>query len=137
MRRLTEAAEGPAGVEVSRVQDVVVVALRGDHDLSTKRHVSKALAGVRPGTPVVVDLTACTFVDSTIIGVFLDACRAGSRPAPAVAIVLPSDTSYVYRALTVVGLRDLIPLHRSLDAALRGLPSRAGEGARQPRSPAP
>jgi anti-anti-sigma factor len=117
MRRFPQ-TPGPGSVEVRRVADVIVVALRGDHDLSTKRHVAGALAGVRQGSPVVVDLTFCTFVDSTVIGVFLDAGPTGSQPARALSIVLPNDTSYVYRALAVVGVRDLIPLHDSLEAAL-------------------
>lgn len=98
----------------------VVVRLCGDHDLSTKPSLLEALAAVRRASGVVIDLTRCTFVDSTIIAAIVHAVRASSQKGPGVSVVLPSDTSYVYRALSVAGLRDLLPSSHPIEAARQG-----------------
>ena len=97
----------------------VVVALRGDHDLSTKPRVVEALSRLRRESAVIViDLRQCTFVDSTIIAVILDAGCRDAPQEPHVSVVLPDDASYVCRALSVIGLRDLLPVRLSVEAAL-------------------
>lgn len=98
----------------------VVVALRGDHDLSTKPRVVEALSRLRRESPavVVIDLRQCSFVDSTIIAVILAAGGSDTPREPRVSVVLPDDASYVCRALSVIGLRDLLPVHLSIEAAL-------------------
>jgi anti-anti-sigma factor len=100
----------------------VVISLSGDHDHSTKPRLIDALAGVRQEQWVVIDLQRCTFVDSTIIATILAACRRGATREPNVSVALPDDTSYVWRALSVVGLRDLVPAHLSIEAALEAVP---------------
>ena len=96
----------------------VVVALKGDHDLSTKRRLLQALAGVGPKAHVIIDLTRCTFVDSTIISAILGVSQIAHPSKQTVSLVLPDDTSYVYRALAVIGLHDFVPVHQSIEAAL-------------------
>ena len=78
------------------------------------------LAAVAPEAAVVIDLTACTFIDSTVIGAILNTWP----DRPRVSLVLPADSSYVTRALSVIGVRDLLPVHPSVAAALAAL----GEG---------
>jgi anti-anti-sigma factor len=98
--------------------NAIVLTLIGDHDLATKPKLVAALAGLAPEAAVVIDLTRCTFVDSTVIGAIL-----GTRlpDGPSVSLVLPPDTSYVVRALSVIGMRDLLPAHPSVEAALECL----------------
>jgi hypothetical protein len=38
-----------------------------------------------------------------------------------VSLVFPPDTSYVVRALSVIGMPDLLPVHPSVEAALECL----------------
>ena len=109
-------------IRVLRVREAVVVTLRGDHDLSTKAGVTDALRRLNRERRVVIDLRQCTFVDSTIIGAILAACRGDSARDPHVSVVMPGDTSYVYRALSVIGLSDLVPAHLSIEAALEATP---------------
>lgn len=54
-----------------------VVVLRGEHDLSTSEGLRVALASVRGRA--LVDLTACTFIDATILGVLLADARRRDR----------------------------------------------------------
>jgi anti-anti-sigma factor len=109
-----------ASIEIRELPGGIVVSLAGDHDLSTKPQLVQALARFGRGawTRIVLDLRACTFVDSTIIAAILAAQRQASTRDASVAVVLPADTSYVYRALSVVGLTALIPAHASIEAAL-------------------
>jgi anti-anti-sigma regulatory factor len=112
----------PAGasIQTRAIPGGVVIALSGDHDLSTKREVVESLGLVRREQRLLIDLQRCTFVDSTIIGAILAVCGRGSSREPDVCVVLPPDSSYVYRALSVIGLRDLVPAYRSIEAALEG-----------------
>ena len=55
-----------------------------------------------------IDLRQCSFVDSTIVGAILATRPQDSSQEPTVSVVLPDDTSYVYRALSVIGLTDLV-----------------------------
>jgi anti-anti-sigma factor len=103
---------------VHELQDAAVISLIGDHDLSTKPELVDRLAKLRNRRRVVIDLQRCTFVDSTIVGAILAACRADAPRGPKVSIVVPDDTSYVYRALSVLGLGDLVPTHPSVASAL-------------------
>ena len=113
---------------MSRSQDVVVrsvrgraivVELHGDHDLSTKVQVRNALASLAAARRVIIDLSRCTFVDSTVIAAILTSCSANPPgEQQRISLVTPPDTSYVNRALTVLGVRDLIAVHDSLEQAL-------------------
>jgi anti-anti-sigma factor len=111
----------------------VIVALRGDHDLSTKPQVVEALGRLRAESRgvIVIDLRQCSFVDSTIIGVILAAGRRDTPQEPSVSVVLPDDASYVSRALSVVGLRDLIPVRLTMEAALEVGAQESDTGAGQ------
>ena len=71
-----------------------------------------------PRAAAVRDRRQGTFVDSTRIGTILGSRRRVSSHERNVSGVLPDDTSYVYRALSVIGLRDLVPAHVSVEAAL-------------------
>lgn len=107
------------GVEVRPAPgNVIVLALTGDHDLATKPMLLAELAEIPLDASVIIDLTRCTFLDSSVIGAILGA-RVPDRPR--VSLVLPPDTSYVTRALSVVGMRDLLPVHASVTAALASL----------------
>jgi anti-anti-sigma factor len=84
---------GPAGRDG---QYAAVVALTGAHDISTRREVERALAPIRGET--MVDLTDCSFMDSSVLSAILQKARTlgvegyglevRSRPGSAVARML-------------------------------------------------
>jgi anti-anti-sigma factor len=114
-----DARDGGASVAVRAVPGGrVVVTLIGDHDLATKAQLLQALAGVGGQAGVIFDLTHCTFVDSTIIATILGVVQAGSPSARSISVVLPDTTTYVSRALSVLGVEQLMPVHGSLEEAL-------------------
>lgn len=65
---------GDRPIIVEHLPDTTVVALRGEHDIPTvKAELAAVLAS---GGKVVVDLSAATFIDSTIFGALFDPARA-------------------------------------------------------------
>ena len=87
-------------------EDLAVLTVRGEHDLSTApdlRRRLKALIG--EGDSIVVDLSPATFVDSTILGVILDAYRRASDAGLGFAVAHANGGSAVARVLEVTGLK--------------------------------
>jgi anti-anti-sigma factor len=78
-----------------------VVALTGEHDLATGDAVRVALAPL--GGRILVDLTECAFIDSTIIGILVKKAGELSREGRALELRVPLD-SVVAHALAVIGL---------------------------------
>jgi anti-sigma B factor antagonist len=101
-------------------EGLAVLTVRGEHDLSTApdlRRRLKALIG--EGDAIVVDLSPATFVDSTILGVILDACRRASDAGLGFAVAAANGGSAVDRVLEVTGLKAELPVHSARkDAAL-------------------
>jgi anti-anti-sigma factor len=58
-------------IAVREERDGAVVAATGELDLSTCSQLAEALAGLRSPRWVVVDLAACTFIDSSGLGVLV------------------------------------------------------------------
>jgi anti-sigma B factor antagonist len=98
-----------------------VVSPRGEIDALTAPQLGRRLLRlVDDGkTGVVVDLSSVTFMDSTGIGVLLNALRAlGSRQGKLV-LVCPHER--VLRPFQITGLTGLLQIFRSREEALGGL----------------
>ena len=64
--------------------DVVVVVVEGEHDIYTAPTLRERLdEALGRGGGIVVDLTAATFVDSSVLGALLDARRRAIESARA------------------------------------------------------
>lgn len=103
-----------------------VITLPGESDAYVAPRVRSDLATALTGeSPLVVDLTQATFIDSTIVGVLLEGladCEKHERP---LVLLLPDDAApEVHRLFEITGLSALLPVVRSWDeAATRvGLP---------------
>jgi anti-anti-sigma factor len=116
---------GGARIDLHAVaDDTIVVTLSGEHDLSTQARLLEALSDAREEPKVIVDLTPCEFLDSTIIRVLV---RARQGRTQQVAIVAPGG-GYVQRILQLAGGDELLPVHGSFEDALRGLEESDAEG---------
>ncbi|MCW2706401.1 MAG: anti-sigma factor antagonist [Frankiales bacterium] len=104
---------------------MLLVELVGDHDIATSPEVRRALAGARHVPLVVVDFSACTFIDSTVLGVLAGASRrvaeGGGR------LVGRNPSGIVAKALAITGLDELLEMTRELDVdvSLPWLPGRS------------
>jgi anti-sigma B factor antagonist len=101
---------------VETVGDAIVVRLAGELDLYNAEDVRGALAGAAAAAPrlIVVDLTQVEFVDSTALGVLIEArSKLGQN-----GIALAGPRLETRRALQVSGLDRHLPVHDSVDDAL-------------------
>src|SRR4051794_41777632 len=67
--------------------DVVVVVVEGEHDIYTAPTLRERLEeALGRGGGIVVDLTAATFVDSSVLGALLDARRRAIEAGPGAGV---------------------------------------------------
>ena len=105
-----------------------VVMLGGDHDVASRQTIADAFAVAGPDRDVLVDLTECTFVDSTIIKLLLHTLRSLEENNARLELVIDSDPrGHVARITELMGIADVIPTHSSRSDGIRSLAG--GEGA--------
>jgi anti-anti-sigma factor len=100
----------------------VVVALPAEIDMANAGRAGQQLgAAFTPGVrTVIADMTATTFCDSSGISMLVRAHKLAAASNAQLRLVVPSMT--VLRALTLVGMDDLLPIYPSLSQALAGGP---------------
>ena len=103
-------------VTVERYDDCRVVSLQGDHDVSTVGLVRGLLADARAaGGVVFVDLTAATFIDTTIAVALLEAFLADMPTR--LRFVMPAD-SIPRRIFYTIGFGTGLPVYERLQDAV-------------------
>jgi anti-sigma B factor antagonist len=82
----------PGMIERSKTGPVWLLALRGEHDLTTAPVLQRELDDIYDsGSTVVVDLTEATFIDSSIVKALVYGCdRATRRAEHHFAVVSPA-----------------------------------------------
>ncbi len=101
--------------------DVIVVVVEGEHDIYTaptlRDRLEEAL-GASP-TGVIVDLSAATFLDSSILGALLEARRQALERTIGYVVSLGEDPEPgVQRILEITGLVPVFPVVKSREEAL-------------------
>jgi anti-sigma B factor antagonist len=108
---------GEVGLEKND-EGYTVVAINGEHDLSTAPGLRSRLEQlIADGDPVVVDLSAATFIDSSILGLLLQASRDAGDAGVGFAVAQADGAEAVRRVLEITGLRKDLPVHPSRDEA--------------------
>ena len=116
--------EGTAAVaprfRVARDADVVVLALSGEHDVSSRHRVRDAIEdALDERHPVVVDLRDAEFVDSVIAATFLEARKRARREDIGFGIVLAdARENAVRRMFELSRLTGVFAIYPSLEAAV-------------------
>jgi anti-sigma B factor antagonist len=122
-RRRKRAPEQPAeitGVAVTRSGAAEVWAVEGEIDVATKPRLQVVLDAVPHGDgPLVLDLDAVTFMDSTGLGAVLAIDRAARESGRPLAIVCPEGPARLLFAVT--GVEDDLPLYGSRAKALEAM----------------
>lgn len=119
----------PAPFEASAAQlddGIRVIEIRGELDLSTAPELEGPLdeAIAAGDAMVLVDLSACEFIDSTGIALIVRAWQQLDRAAEGEGdgrVVLCSHNDQVRRVLDITGLELSIPVHSSREEALAAL----------------
>jgi stage II sporulation protein AA (anti-sigma F factor antagonist) len=108
----------PPSVAVEiRSQRVAVVTVSGEHDLHSKPALTRALARAIEHPNVFVDLTDCTFIDSSAIGALISASRALAERNGSLELVIPSAAATVSRVVRMTAISTAVPIHETRLAA--------------------
>ncbi len=107
----------PPVAGVDRLGGAVVVRLTGELDLYNAHEVRDVLVeeAARDPERVVIDLSAVDFIDSTALGVLIE---ARTKLANRRAFLLAAPAVETRRALEISGLDRTFGLHDSVEAAL-------------------
>ena len=110
----------PGAIRVEQVAPVAVVALAGEHDSYSAARLEAALIPLAAAGPLVVDLSAATFIDSATVSVLLKALRVTDEHG--LVLVLDDESgAHVRRLLELTRLDSVLDLRDSRDAALDAL----------------
>jgi anti-sigma B factor antagonist len=109
---------------------LAVLTISGEHDLSTAPALRRRLEDLlEQRESIVVDLSPATFIDSTILGVILDARRRAEDDGLGFAVSHANGTDAVGRVLEITGLRAELPVHEAREAATVAAVNPAGKSA--------
>lgn len=98
-------------------EGAVVVHVSGELDLATTPALEDALTRLPDGSHVVIDLGACSFLDSSGVRLLAMAARRVEETNGRLDLVAAGDSG-VARVLEITGIDTLVGVHPSLDAAL-------------------
>ena len=114
----------------SHSDDAAIVTLRGEHDLSTQPAIAHALDSACLRRNVVVDLSECTFVDSSVITALLRTARRLQVHDGMFELAVPCSARPIRRVLELMSVQVMLPVHDTRAAAVgcieRALRSRQG-----------
>ena len=113
--------KGVGGFNVdTRVPGVALVALAGEHELYGALKLQEEIDSlITDGLSIVIDLTEAVFLDSSIVGVLLNAQQFAAGNGVDYTIVLSASTGEpVRRMFEITGLRQVLPIVER-DSALR------------------
>jgi anti-anti-sigma factor len=107
--------------------------MRGEHDLSTRPEVARALALAAAHSSVIVDLSECTFIDSTIIQELLKSSQTVSAKGDRFGLVVPPGHRQVGRIAALTRLGQVLSLYESRQAAVTSVGQASPE--QEPQEP--
>jgi anti-sigma B factor antagonist len=103
-----------------------VLALSGEHDLSTAPELRARLYELSESDAVIIDMDQTTFVDSSILGVLVGGLRRARERDVPFGLVLGDDAHpAIRRIFELTGLHDVFPIYASRADAQAGL---SGQG---------
>jgi anti-anti-sigma factor len=100
--------ELPGGGAVLRVE--------GELDMATAPTLEDALARAGFAERLVIDLTTCTFVDSSAVRMLVSSARDSEAAGGSLALVATDPG--ILRVLEISGVDTMLPVYQVLDAAL-------------------
>jgi anti-anti-sigma factor len=97
---------------------LAVVSLVGEHDLSDYKPLQQALElAASRRRHMIVDLSACEFIDSTVISLLLNAQGEVVSDGGCFGVVIPHRPGAVRRVAELMQFESLFPVYASLETA--------------------
>lgn len=93
-----------------------VVHVQGELDMATAPALEEALLGTGFSERLVIDLTACTFLDSSAVRLLVASARDSEAAGGKLALVAPDHG--ILKVLEISGVDTMLPVHATLDDAL-------------------
>jgi anti-anti-sigma factor len=113
------------GADADRVElvwhngSLAVVSLVGEHDLVRHQPLKEALrAAAARRQHVLVDLSECVFLDSTVISSLLHTHGLLTSRNGSFALIVPPESTHTARVVNALRLDQALRIHPSLEAAL-------------------
>jgi len=103
-------------VEMAPGSDATVVRVDGELDLATCSELQQALERADLAGRIVVDLSGCTFLDSSALRVLVQQARAAETAGGAIALVTKDPG--ILRVLEIAKTETMLPVHETVDSAL-------------------
>ncbi|MDP9257295.1 MAG: STAS domain-containing protein [Actinomycetota bacterium] len=101
--------------------DVAIATLTGEHDLASKAELTDVLARASAQRYVLVDLSECAFMDSTVLSLLVLTCQSQWERDGRLELVIPRETSAIQRVMTIAGLTTFLTIHETRDEGLASL----------------
>jgi anti-sigma B factor antagonist len=116
---------GPVTIEIVSAT-AAVVTLGGDHDVASLDAVEDAFRVAGAGRNLLVDLSGCTFIDSTIIKLLLRTMRMLEATGARFELVIdPMPSGHVTRVAQLMGISEVISTHDSRRDGIRSMSAAA------------
>jgi anti-anti-sigma factor len=90
-----------------------IVRVGGEHDIASIPRIRETLGSIHGN--VLVDLSDCTFLDSSVIHALVDDARERRREWESLELIVPVANTSVARTLRISGLSTLLVVHESTD----------------------
>jgi anti-anti-sigma factor len=108
--------DGPASIEVEAPPQGLdayhaVVRLHGGHDIATSRSLREALDPLDGS--VLLDLSDCGFIDSSVIYVIFSDAHSRARQEHRLELLVPPENRAITRTLEIAGAREVLTVHRA------------------------
>ena len=113
-------------IEVESLSDTLaVVTMRGEYDLSTAVALSDAMEAAAARPCVLIDMSDCTFLDSTALARLLSAHRKQIARDGRFEVVIPSSAQAVQRIIKLCRIDALVTIRESRSAGFASLDAQA------------
>lgn len=93
-----------------------VVSVDGELDMATTPEFEEVVDGVDAGSRLVIDLSSCTFLDSSAVRVLVSVVRDAEETGGTVALVARDPG--ILRVLEIAAVNTMLPVHDTLDSAI-------------------
>jgi anti-anti-sigma factor len=97
---------------------IALIKLRGEHDLTSKRALTEALATASAQLNILVDLSECTFIDSTVIAALFRASESLRPRNGRLELLVPQSSTTIRHLAKITALDKLLPIHETRSAAI-------------------
>jgi anti-anti-sigma factor len=101
--------------------DLAIVTLAGEHDLNSRAELGDTLERASAQRFVLVDLSPCAFIDSTVLALIVSTCQRVWERDGRIELVIPRNSAAVQRILSIAGLTTFLTIRGTRDEAIASL----------------